>query len=95
MMKRHADGIGPSPTTRSGYTSLLAIGLATALLLTYLARVAWQWYRLSHIPGPFLASISSLWIIKQSLNGRLALATKEVTDKYGPLVRVSPTQLVT
>jgi cytochrome P450 len=95
-MERSVDNgaVGPSPA-RSGYTTLVTIGLPTALLLTYLTRVALQWYRLSHIPGPFFASISSLWMIKQSLNGRLAYATKELTDKYGPLVRVSPTELVT
>jgi cytochrome P450 len=88
----HSGGASPTP---SNYNSLIVIGLAAALLLTYLTRVALQWYRLSHIPGPFWASISSFWMIRQSLKGRLALATKELTDKYGPLVRVSPTDVVT
>ncbi|KAL1801682.1 hypothetical protein ACET3X_002024 [Alternaria dauci] len=87
---------GPSPSpARSDYTSLLTIGVPTVLLLTYLARVALQWYRLSHIPGPFFASISSLWMVKQSLSGHLAQSLKELTDKYGPLVRVSPTEVIT
>jgi len=95
-MERNAtDGAsGPSPA-HNGYASLLTIGLPTVLLLTYIARVALQWYRLSHIPGPFFASISSLWVVRESLSGRLAYSTKELTDKYGPLVRVSPTELVT
>ncbi|KAH6865919.1 cytochrome P450 [Alternaria rosae] len=93
-MSRNAEDSGASPTLRN-YNSLIAIGLPIALLLTYLSRVALQWYRLSHIPGPFWASISSYWIIKQTLKGRLAFATKELTDKYGPLVRVSPTDIVT
>jgi cytochrome P450 len=93
-MERNAEDGRTSPALNS-YNSLIAIGVPTVLLLTYLARVALQWYRLSHIPGPFWASISSFWIIKQSLKGRLPLATKELTDRYGPLVRVSPTELVT
>ena len=93
-MAGSVDDGGASPTL-SNYNSLIAIGVPTALLLTYLIRVALQWYRLSHIPGPFWASISTYWIISKSLKGQLPRATKELTDKYGPLVRVSPTDLVT
>ncbi|KAF1934828.1 cytochrome P450 [Clathrospora elynae] len=73
----------------------LSIRVLSTSLLAYVAYVAWQWHRLSHIPGPFWASLSKFWMVKQSLNKRQPLAFKEMTDKYGTLVRVGPNDLVT
>ena len=59
-------------------------GILCALLLaTYVARTIQVWYRMSHIPGPFVAGFSRLWLVKQSLYRRQADALKEVNDKYG------------
>lgn len=65
---------------RAAITATL-LGLFTAALS---ARVAYRWYRLSHIPGPFWASFSSLWMVKVTLEGRAPEAWKQATDKYGP-----------
>ncbi|KAK3685320.1 cytochrome P450 [Podospora appendiculata] len=71
------------------------IALAGALVLAYLTHVFVVWYRLSHVPGPFLAALSKYWMVKQSLKGRQPTAIKEANDKYGSLVRIGPNELVT
>ncbi|PKS11126.1 hypothetical protein jhhlp_002887 [Lomentospora prolificans] len=65
----------PATTTAAGLLGLLAA--------TCSARLAYRWYRLSHIPGPFWASVSSYWIMKATLDGVAPYAYREVTDKYG------------
>ena len=61
----------------------LAIGALAIAVLAYLVQVIRQWYRLSHIPGPFSAGFSKWWMVKRSLEGRQPSAIKEVTDRYG------------
>ena len=61
----------------------IAASLVGLLTAAFSARVAYRWYRLSHIPGPFWASFSSLWMVKVTLEGRAPEAWKEATDKYG------------
>jgi hypothetical protein len=58
--------------------AVLALSLAS-----FLAHSFYEWYRLSHIPGPFWASLSKFWMLRQSLKGRMHSALKDVTDKYG------------
>ncbi|KUJ15933.1 cytochrome P450 [Mollisia scopiformis] len=67
-------------------------GILAAGILTYLF---YNWYRLSHIPGPFWPSLSKYWLVQQSLKGQMHSALKEVTDEYGSLARVGPNDLVT
>ncbi|KAF2261392.1 cytochrome P450 [Lojkania enalia] len=71
------------------------MGLVSAAILAYLVSTLWQWYRLSHVPGPFWAAFSKFWMVKESLKGRQPAAIKEVTDKYGSLARIGPNELVT
>jgi hypothetical protein len=61
----------------------LAIAVVSAALCAYLVRLVLQWRRLSHVPGPFFASISKLWMVRESLKGRQPISFKEVNDKYG------------
>lgn len=68
---------------------VVAITVSWFLLSTFKA-----WYRLSHVPGPLLASVSSLWIVKKVLRGRVAPALVEL-QKHGRLVRVGPNYLLT
>jgi cytochrome P450 len=76
-------------------TSIITIRVLSALLLAYFTYCTWQWYRLSHIPGPFWASISKFWMVRHSLKGDQALAVQEVTNKHGSLARIGPNELVT
>lgn len=77
----------PGGTTLLGLTVTLVI--SCFFISTFKA-----WHRLSHVPGPFLASFSSLWIVKQILRGRIAPALSEL-QKHGRLVRVGPNYLLT
>jgi hypothetical protein len=61
----------------------LAIGVLSAALFAYVVRLVLQWRRLSHVPGPFLASLSKAWMVRESLRGRQPISFKEVNDKYG------------
>jgi hypothetical protein len=60
--------------------ALGVIGTATALLV---AHTVWQWRRLSHIPGPFFASLSKWCMVKESLKGRQPNWFKDLNDQYG------------
>jgi cytochrome P450 len=75
--------------------NLLYSGVLGALFLAYLVHVAWQWYRLSHIPGPFWISLSKFWLFQEALKRTQYTSLKEVTDHYGSLARVGPNILVT
>ena len=71
----------------------LIFGIATAAW--YIISTAVAWYRLSHIPGPFLASISNLWMIRTSTSKRISDIFVEIANEYGSLVRIGPNQVLT
>lgn len=48
---------------------------------------------LSHVPGPLLAKITSLWLYYHSYIGDEATVIHSLHAKYGDLVRVSPTEV--
>jgi Cytochrome P450 len=48
---------------------------------------------LSGIPGPFLASISRLWIIQRIHKGDSDLVQRALHRRYGPLVRIAPNEV--
>jgi hypothetical protein len=60
-----------------------AIGVLAAALLAYGVRLALQWRRLSHVPGPLSASLTKGWMVRESLKSRQPISFKEVNDKYG------------
>lgn len=62
---------------------LYSVGLC---LLVALARGFGSWRRLRHIPGPPLASISSLWMVKKSLTGTFHQHLRHVAEEYGTAV---------
>jgi hypothetical protein len=75
-------------------TNLITGALAqsnTAVLLCFTAAsiailaIKWfhSWYRLRHIPGPFLASLSIVWLLRRTVAGRLDLDLQEVSREYG------------
>lgn len=74
----------------------LGLVLLLPLPLTYIAIIYFHSYRkLSSFGGPFLASISNLWLFKQSLNHHQQDALMEVLNKHGPYARIGPNMLVT
>lgn len=83
------------------YAGLLSPHGTALLGLAFTAAVVWwsvstfrNWYRLSHVPGPFLASISSLWMVKNAFKGGVAPAVLNL-QQFGRLVRVGPNYLLT
>lgn len=75
------------------FRSLLALG--TSIFLGIAVSTVVSWYRLRHIPGPWLASVSNIWIIRAATSKRLSEAFEEVGRSYGPLVRIGPNQILT
>lgn len=69
--------------------------LASCFVLWYIISVATSWYRLRHIPGPFLAAFSYLWIAPVSFHVKHYETNKVLNEKFGPLVRVGPNELTT
>lgn len=61
----------------------LVVGGVTALIAALSVWEFRSWYRLKHVPGPFLHSISIYGMNKLASSGRMAFALKELGDKYG------------
>lgn len=83
------------------YVGALTLRGTTLLGLAVIIAVSWffistfkAWHRLSHVPGPFLAAFSSLWIVRHLLKGRITPALLGL-QKHGRLVRVGPNYLLT
>ncbi|KAM3443093.1 hypothetical protein MY4824_000798 [Beauveria thailandica] len=47
----------------------------------------------SHIPGPRLAAVSSIWYAYHARNGTTAAIAKRLHRRYGPVVRVGPKEV--
>ncbi|KAK0620117.1 cytochrome P450 [Immersiella caudata] len=77
--------------------SVLAGHAAGLVVVWYFTTGLAAWYRLRHIPGPFLESFSFLWDVYYACTGRVdRLAT--IHDDYangGPFVRIAPNYVVT
>lgn len=78
-------GVTGSLTTAThgaGPVSLVAFSVAVVLVTLFVYEFR-SWYRLRHVPGPFLASISSTWMVKKALSGRFHEHLKDVSEQYG------------
>jgi hypothetical protein len=70
--------------------------LAASVAIVWFAISSFRsWYRLRHIPGPFLASFSYLWLARVASSGRQYYIYRDLCNEYGPLVRVGPNELTT
>ncbi|KAM7208157.1 cytochrome P450 [Naviculisporaceae sp. PSN 640] len=74
-------------------TNFLPLSLG-AFGLYYLVSSLTTWYRLRHVPGPFLASFSYLWLMKNNLLG-ISSTQLESLKKYGSVVRIGPNYVLT
>lgn len=63
-----------------------AIGLG----ILFVADTLRVWHRLSHVPGPFLAGFSKIWMVKESFKGEQPYAIQRANEKYGG---VSPSDM--
>ncbi|KAH7885202.1 benzoate para-hydroxylase [Phlebopus sp. FC_14] len=72
--------------------SQTAFAGVTVLLLTFLILVAQRFWSdpLRHIPGPFLARWTPLWLVYQARMGRRYIAVDQLHHRYGAIVRIAP-----
>jgi cytochrome P450 len=69
--------------------------LLSAVLVVYVADKYRKYNRLRQFDGPFGTGWSEFWHSRVILGLRSHLAYKDVNDKYGPIARVGPNELVT
>ncbi|KAH8724033.1 benzoate 4-monooxygenase cytochrome-like protein P450 [Phaeosphaeriaceae sp. PMI808] len=69
--------------------------LLSAVVVLYLADKYRKYARLRAFKGPFSTGWSEVWHTHKILCLRSHLSYKEVNDKYGPIARVGPNDLVT
>lgn len=82
------DSILASPTL-----SVLVL-LPAVLAVTLLASLIRGYYRLSHIPGPLVASLTDWWATINIWTGRrYHVFIQELHEKYGPVVRWGPNRV--
>ncbi|KAK7404120.1 hypothetical protein QQX98_010078 [Neonectria punicea] len=75
-------------------SSSLFLAVLLGLIAVAVAHRVQRWSRLRHIPGPRLAGWSTFWQLREALGGRYHESLKEVSDIYGPLVRIGPNELL-
>ncbi|KAH8201851.1 hypothetical protein TruAng_004025 [Truncatella angustata] len=73
--------------------SLIVLGGIIAILGVTLSTFV-QWYRLSHIPGPTLASLTSLWNYIVYKRKRVHEVIVSVQEEYGKIVRIGPNDVL-
>ncbi|KAK5655368.1 hypothetical protein OQA88_5935 [Cercophora sp. LCS_1] len=75
----------------TGHALPLGVG---AVALWYISSSFITWLRLRHVPGPFVASFSYLWLMR---NNFLGISSSQLLGlkKYGSVVRVGPNYVLT
>ena len=66
-------------------TGCLVWDLLVLLVIGYTAQALWSWRRLSHVPGPFFNSLSSLPLLRVNLSGHSHSNLSDLTSKYGTI----------
>ncbi|KAH7018093.1 cytochrome P450 [Microdochium trichocladiopsis] len=74
--------------------SIPALG-AGAVALYYTVSSLWSWFRLRHVPGPFLASFSYLWLMRTNALGISSTQLNRIRKQYGSVVRIAPNYVLT
>ena len=52
-----------------------------------------SFHPLKHIPGPFWASVSRLWMVHRIRQGDMEVVQRRLHEQYGPLVRIAPDEV--
>jgi O-antigen/teichoic acid export membrane protein len=65
---------------------VLSVGVLLGGLVTaYVLHTIWQWRRLAHVPGPFLAGFSKYGMAMETLRFKLPTYLEQLNHKYGTL----------
>jgi hypothetical protein len=78
----------------TGYITLLVYSqlalVAYALLWVTYARLL---YPLKHVPGPFWASVTRLWIVYHVWSGDMDVVQRTLHQQNGVLIRIGPNEI--
>lgn len=74
-------------------TSVSLLLLCVVLLLVSLQQLG-TWWRLRHIPGPFLGSLTNIQRVWWVRTKRAHLIHQEIHEKYGEVVRTGPNMVM-
>ncbi|OJJ56962.1 hypothetical protein ASPSYDRAFT_47235 [Aspergillus sydowii CBS 593.65] len=76
---------------------LLARGVLVAIVAYWTFWIIYaRWFHpLAKFPGPFWASITRVWTVLHVLPGDAEKAQKKLHERYGPVVRIAPNELIT
>ncbi|KAK6223056.1 cytochrome P450 [Colletotrichum tabaci] len=78
------------------YSAYASVAVAVLVLIAYgVVSTVRQYLRLRHIRGPPSAGLSKWWLVRAIGGGRAHLDFYEACEKYGPIVRVGPNDLIT
>ncbi|KAH8593796.1 cytochrome P450 3A19 [Bisporella sp. PMI_857] len=60
-----------------------------------MAHGIWNYYfhPISHVPGPFIAAVSPLWLMRAVYRKRLNIEIQELHTRYGSCVRIAPNEV--
>ncbi|KAK5661800.1 hypothetical protein OQA88_9902 [Cercophora sp. LCS_1] len=72
----------------------LPVTLAILAVLFFTVHTLKSWLRLRHIPGPPLAGISPLWMLRKLSTGHFHDHLRHASTQHGPLIRIGPNDLV-
>lgn len=79
-------------TEKTLFTPTLSLSLGVIVLLLWpILSVVRSYRRLSHIPGPFWAHFTGLWLQLKLWNGQgFGEINQKLGEQYGPVVRFGP-----
>ncbi|OAL30862.1 hypothetical protein AYO20_08555 [Fonsecaea nubica] len=73
--------------------AVLALPLALVLLEVAWIIYARNFHPLADVPGPWLASVSRLWVMRRLKVGDMDQVQRNLHRRYGPLVRIAPNEI--
>lgn len=75
--------------------SILIPSIAGLLLVYFVYSCIASWYKLRHINGPWIASLSYIYMSWVTFSGKQSNKYRKLNEKYGSLVRIGPNDLIT
>ncbi|KAK4231621.1 cytochrome P450 [Podospora fimiseda] len=75
--------------------SFAVLTAGSLFILWYIISSIKSWYRLRNVPGPFLARFSYAWLAYRIIRGDVKRVFIKMHNKYGPIIRIGPNQVVT
>ncbi|CBF77081.1 protein CYP675A1 [Aspergillus nidulans FGSC A4] len=72
----------------------LALLVSLAYCIMWITYTRW-FHPLAQFPGPFWASVSRIWTVLHVLPGNAEKTQRKLHEKYGPIVRIAPDELIT